>query len=119
MEQTFKLNDLPNGEWSVGWPRSFVNDIIKLSDGKLLDFIFKEIKPELGFSLGIFLNSGELEPYWISNEAYWQKTPSWDWFAERYQVGGVIFRRYSEAAQFKELMDQKLTWYYLNANSRN
>jgi len=117
MTQLFTLNDLPNGEWSVTWPRSFVNSISKVTTGKLLDFIFKEVQPELGISLGVFLVSGELEPYWIDNQAYWQKIPSWDWFADRYQIGGVIFRKRREAEHFKELMDQKVTWYYLNANS--
>jgi hypothetical protein len=106
----FDLNPTSHDSWAVRW-----EDLSPLWSStakfKLMSTIFNEVQVKETAALGVMLNSGEIEHYWIYTWDYFQdKQERWEWYAERYVVKGVIFQHKDEAERFKKIMEQKVTW---------
>lgn len=108
----FKLTDLPDNTWVVSWSDSeFVRD--KVCKAKLMRILFKDLGCST-IGLGIQLVNKELCTQWINSVEYWQSRDELQWWQDMYIVAGVVFRTQEEAEQLHNMLESRLTWYYLN-----
>lgn len=106
----FTLANTSHNTWAITWDdlSPLWYSTIKF---KLMATIFNETGVDDEAALAVLLNNGETTNYWVSNLDYFQdKMDRWERYAERYQVGGVVFRNKDEAERFKSIMEQKVTW---------
>lgn len=110
----FSLVDLPNGYWAVSWPD--IKPIVEKATGiKLMDILFEDIGC---FQIGLGIKHREDDPgetMWIDATLYWQdnREEFFLYALNRYQIFGVQFCSQQEAEKFYNILEKKLSWYYL------
>jgi hypothetical protein len=114
MSNPFVLTDLPSNDWAVSWP-TFDEKFTHHMRFNLLGYIFKEIKcDEVG--LGIVANErDETSIMWIRDDVWYsQITEEYSHYLyNNYNICGAVFRKESEARQFKDILEKRYAWQLL------
>lgn len=105
MELGLKVNDLPNGQWTVSWGQENYVQEDSTRNG-LMYLLFDEMNlPSVKF--GIVLNNGELETLHVDSIEYWQRTSDHGrCVLSNYVLGGVVFDTEEPARKFTEILHQ-------------
>ena len=101
MTSPFKLIDLPGGRWAVTWH----NTPWALNGLDAMIIIFEEMK-EFEATLGVLLQSGELDTLRIGLNEYYQKSSHVQDYIWQYIFGGAIFDTEAQAREFLQIAEK-------------
>lgn len=93
------------------WPK-FENIKDSVSNIKLLDILFGEVKCiQAGLSI-MLNNNAEYDTLWIDSVVWYQDTKQeyGDYLQDMYEIRGAVFHNEDEAIKFQDILEKKYIW---------